>query len=191
MSRAEGSRMTLRPEPYDASPHDDAVYDALEELAARGDPATLAFAWLSRRRERLRRHRPASSRAPRAGARGARESADVPQNATRCRHSSRCEAGRALDALRRGRPARRTLEAFLALYADDVRTSTSGASGRTTARPRSAAMVEEWFGSRRRRRRSVSSSMMCGRDGRDDVAARQRFHDVPRLRRRRRRASAR
>ena len=41
----EGSRMTLRPEPY-AHLRADTVYDALERLAAIGDPATLAFAWL-------------------------------------------------------------------------------------------------------------------------------------------------
>jgi aryl-alcohol dehydrogenase-like predicted oxidoreductase len=41
----EGSRMTMRPEPYEHL-HDDRVYDALEELECRGDPATLALAWL-------------------------------------------------------------------------------------------------------------------------------------------------
>ena len=41
----EGSRMTLRPGPYEHL-RDDAVYDAIEELARRGDPATLALAWL-------------------------------------------------------------------------------------------------------------------------------------------------
>jgi aryl-alcohol dehydrogenase-like predicted oxidoreductase len=41
----EGSRMTLRPGPYEHL-RDDRVYDALEELERRGDPATLAFAWL-------------------------------------------------------------------------------------------------------------------------------------------------
>jgi len=41
----EGSRMTMRPGPYEHL-HDDRVYDALEELARRGDPATLALAWL-------------------------------------------------------------------------------------------------------------------------------------------------
>ena len=40
-----GSRMTLRPEPYDHL-RVDAVYDGLERLAALGDPAVLAFAWL-------------------------------------------------------------------------------------------------------------------------------------------------
>jgi aryl-alcohol dehydrogenase-like predicted oxidoreductase len=41
----EGSRMTMRPGPYEHL-HDDRVYDALEELERRGDPATLALAWL-------------------------------------------------------------------------------------------------------------------------------------------------
>ena len=41
----DGSRMTLRPDPYEHL-RTDAVYDALEELERRGDPATLAFAWL-------------------------------------------------------------------------------------------------------------------------------------------------
>jgi aryl-alcohol dehydrogenase-like predicted oxidoreductase len=41
----EGSRMTLRSGPYEHL-RDDRVYDALEELARRGDPATLALAWL-------------------------------------------------------------------------------------------------------------------------------------------------
>jgi len=41
----EGSRMTLRPEPYEHL-RTDAVFDLLEELERRGDPATLAFAWL-------------------------------------------------------------------------------------------------------------------------------------------------
>jgi aryl-alcohol dehydrogenase-like predicted oxidoreductase len=41
----EGSRMTMRPGPYEHL-RDDRVYDALEELERRGDPATLAFAWL-------------------------------------------------------------------------------------------------------------------------------------------------
>jgi aryl-alcohol dehydrogenase-like predicted oxidoreductase len=41
----EGSRMTLRSGPYEHL-HDDRVYDALEALEQRGDPATLALAWL-------------------------------------------------------------------------------------------------------------------------------------------------
>lgn len=41
----EGSRMTLRSGPYEHL-RDDRVYDALEELERRGDPATLALAWL-------------------------------------------------------------------------------------------------------------------------------------------------
>ena len=41
----EGSRMTLRSGPYEHL-RDDAVYDALEALERRGDPATLALAWL-------------------------------------------------------------------------------------------------------------------------------------------------
>ncbi len=40
-----GSRMTLRPEPYEHL-RDDAVFDGLERLAELGDPATLALAWL-------------------------------------------------------------------------------------------------------------------------------------------------
>jgi aryl-alcohol dehydrogenase-like predicted oxidoreductase len=40
-----GSRMTLRPEPYEQF-RDDRVFDALEELERRGDPATLALSWL-------------------------------------------------------------------------------------------------------------------------------------------------
>jgi aryl-alcohol dehydrogenase-like predicted oxidoreductase len=40
-----GSRMTQRPEPYEHL-RTDAVFDGLEALAARGDPATLALAWL-------------------------------------------------------------------------------------------------------------------------------------------------
>ena len=41
----EGSRMTLRSAPYEHL-RNDAVYEALEALERRGDPATLAFAWL-------------------------------------------------------------------------------------------------------------------------------------------------
>jgi aryl-alcohol dehydrogenase-like predicted oxidoreductase len=41
----EGSRMTMRPGPYEHL-RDDRVYDGLEELERRGDPATLALAWL-------------------------------------------------------------------------------------------------------------------------------------------------
>jgi aryl-alcohol dehydrogenase-like predicted oxidoreductase len=41
----EGSRMTMRPGPYEHL-RDERVYDALEELERRGDPATLALAWL-------------------------------------------------------------------------------------------------------------------------------------------------
>jgi len=41
----EGSRMTLRSGPYEYL-RDDRVYDALERLERRGDPTTLAFAWL-------------------------------------------------------------------------------------------------------------------------------------------------
>jgi aryl-alcohol dehydrogenase-like predicted oxidoreductase len=41
----EGSRMTLRSAPYEHL-RTDAVYDALEALERRGDPATLALAWL-------------------------------------------------------------------------------------------------------------------------------------------------
>jgi aryl-alcohol dehydrogenase-like predicted oxidoreductase len=37
--------MTLRPEPY-LHLDDDRVHAGLERLAGRGDPATLAFAWL-------------------------------------------------------------------------------------------------------------------------------------------------
>ena len=40
-----GSRMTMRPEPYEHL-RDDAVYDRLEALEAMGDPATLALSWL-------------------------------------------------------------------------------------------------------------------------------------------------
>ena len=40
-----GSRMTLRPEPYEHL-RTAAVFDLLEDLERRGDPATLAFAWL-------------------------------------------------------------------------------------------------------------------------------------------------
>src|SRR5215471_16867638 len=40
-----GSRMTLRSGPYEHL-RDDRVYDALKALQRRGDPATLAFAWL-------------------------------------------------------------------------------------------------------------------------------------------------
>jgi aryl-alcohol dehydrogenase-like predicted oxidoreductase len=41
----EGSRMTLRSAPYEHL-RDDAVFDAIEALERRGDPTTLAFAWL-------------------------------------------------------------------------------------------------------------------------------------------------
>ena len=41
----EGSRMTLRSAPYEHL-RNDAVYDALEAFEQRGDPTTLAFAWL-------------------------------------------------------------------------------------------------------------------------------------------------
>jgi aryl-alcohol dehydrogenase-like predicted oxidoreductase len=37
--------MTMRPGPYEHL-RDDRVYDALEELERRGDPATLALGWL-------------------------------------------------------------------------------------------------------------------------------------------------
>jgi aryl-alcohol dehydrogenase-like predicted oxidoreductase len=40
-----GSRMTLRPDPYAAFVRDD-VFDSVTQLAQRGDPATLALAWL-------------------------------------------------------------------------------------------------------------------------------------------------
>jgi aryl-alcohol dehydrogenase-like predicted oxidoreductase len=41
----EGSRMTMRPGPYEHLRH-DRVYHARAELERRGDPATLALAWL-------------------------------------------------------------------------------------------------------------------------------------------------
>jgi aryl-alcohol dehydrogenase-like predicted oxidoreductase len=41
----EGSRMTMRPGPYEHL-RDERVYDALEGLERRGDPATVALAWL-------------------------------------------------------------------------------------------------------------------------------------------------
>jgi aryl-alcohol dehydrogenase-like predicted oxidoreductase len=41
----EGSRMTMRPGPYEHL-RDDRVYDALEGLERRGNPAMLAVAWL-------------------------------------------------------------------------------------------------------------------------------------------------
>jgi aryl-alcohol dehydrogenase-like predicted oxidoreductase len=41
----DGSRMTLRPGPYELL-RTDAVFDALEALERRGDPTTLALAWL-------------------------------------------------------------------------------------------------------------------------------------------------
>jgi aryl-alcohol dehydrogenase-like predicted oxidoreductase len=41
----EGSRMTLRPGPYEYL-RTDAVYEALEALELRGDPTMLALAWL-------------------------------------------------------------------------------------------------------------------------------------------------
>jgi aryl-alcohol dehydrogenase-like predicted oxidoreductase len=37
--------MTVRPDPYEHL-KTDAVYDLIEDLAARGEPATLAYAWL-------------------------------------------------------------------------------------------------------------------------------------------------
>ncbi|MEX2210642.1 MAG: aldo/keto reductase [Gaiellaceae bacterium] len=40
-----GSRMTLRPEPYERF-RDERVYAGIEALAERGDPPTLALAWL-------------------------------------------------------------------------------------------------------------------------------------------------
>jgi aryl-alcohol dehydrogenase-like predicted oxidoreductase len=40
-----GSRMTMRPEPYEHL-REDGVFDRLERLEKLGDPATLAFAWL-------------------------------------------------------------------------------------------------------------------------------------------------
>ena len=40
-----GSRMTMRPEPYEHL-REDGVFDRLERLEELGDPATLAFAWL-------------------------------------------------------------------------------------------------------------------------------------------------
>jgi aryl-alcohol dehydrogenase-like predicted oxidoreductase len=41
----DGSRMTMRPGPYEHL-RDDRIYDALEELERRGESATLALAWL-------------------------------------------------------------------------------------------------------------------------------------------------
>jgi aryl-alcohol dehydrogenase-like predicted oxidoreductase len=41
----DGSRMTMRPGPYEHL-RDDRVYDALEERERRGEPATLALGWL-------------------------------------------------------------------------------------------------------------------------------------------------
>jgi 1-deoxyxylulose-5-phosphate synthase len=41
----QGSRMTMRPEPYEHL-RTDAVFDGLERLAERGEAATLALAWL-------------------------------------------------------------------------------------------------------------------------------------------------
>ena len=40
-----GSRMTLRPDPYSEFLRDD-VFDSLEELSQRGDPARLSLAWI-------------------------------------------------------------------------------------------------------------------------------------------------
>jgi aryl-alcohol dehydrogenase-like predicted oxidoreductase len=40
-----GSRMTLRPDPYVDLVRDE-VFDSLDELAQRGDPATLSLAWI-------------------------------------------------------------------------------------------------------------------------------------------------
>ena len=40
-----GSRMTLRPGPYSDFVREE-IFDALEQLARRGDPATLALAWI-------------------------------------------------------------------------------------------------------------------------------------------------
>jgi 1-deoxyxylulose-5-phosphate synthase len=44
-SYPEGSRMTLRPDLYEEFVRDE-VFDAVEELRRRGDPATLALAWV-------------------------------------------------------------------------------------------------------------------------------------------------
>jgi aryl-alcohol dehydrogenase-like predicted oxidoreductase len=44
-SAPEGSRMTMRPGPYEHF-RTTAVYDALEKLELRGNPTTLALAWL-------------------------------------------------------------------------------------------------------------------------------------------------
>ena len=40
-----GSRMTLRPGPYESLQTDE-TFDRLERLAELGEPATLAFGWL-------------------------------------------------------------------------------------------------------------------------------------------------
>ena len=40
-----GSRMTLRPDPYAELVRED-VFDSLDQLAQRGDPATLSLAWI-------------------------------------------------------------------------------------------------------------------------------------------------
>jgi aryl-alcohol dehydrogenase-like predicted oxidoreductase len=40
-----GSRMTLRPDPYENFLRDE-VFDSIEQLGRRGDPATLALAWV-------------------------------------------------------------------------------------------------------------------------------------------------
>ena len=41
----EGSRMTLRPEPY-RDLEDDRIFDGIDRLRERGDPATIALAWV-------------------------------------------------------------------------------------------------------------------------------------------------
>ena len=45
MPFAEGSRMTLRPDPYTAFVRDE-IFDSLEELARLGDPTALSLAWI-------------------------------------------------------------------------------------------------------------------------------------------------
>ena len=68
--RPTGSRMTMRPGPYEHL-RDDRVFDALEELERARRPGDARARVAARRRARLGRRRPAPPGAPRAGARRA------------------------------------------------------------------------------------------------------------------------
>ena len=164
--------MTLRGGPYEHL-RTDAVFDALEELERRGDPAN-ARSRLAPRRSRKSlsssaRAVPSSSRPALAALANPLTAADRDALSAVFARMKPEEILEAYVAAVRAKD----VESYLALYADDVRTFDLWSVWTYDGKDAFRAMVEEWFGSQPDNvdRRSPSNSTRCAPRSATDVAA--------------------